>query len=155
MNKKYWLWLVLGIAVFIFQKQGIAFFGAVPNLSLAFLLAVVFFLPNIFWAMVFSGIAGLILKFNIGFSPEILFIVAWPIIVFWYKDKLPSQRIFNFAAVLIIGFVGFYLVFAPQLITSIEFVKDFIISAIFAFITYNLFAVFSETAPRRFRHRLK
>jgi hypothetical protein len=136
--------LLVGALSFI-QVLGFSVFGVKPNLALAVVVAVSFFIVNGQWSIIkgflLVVLAALILKFSPGFTPEILVFALTGVGALIIKNYLPWRNFLNNLFLVVAGTFIFYLILSPNLILSAIFAKELFLNivagiSIFAFLSF-------------------
>jgi len=135
------LFILLVGALSFLQAFGFSVFGVKPNLALAVLIAISFFIANLWEGFLLVLLAALILKFAPGFEKGILtfsLIAAAGLIV---KKYLPWRYFLSNLILIGIGTFIFYLFLNPNLIISVIFLKEIVLNLvagiiIFAFLSF-------------------
>lgn len=123
--------LILLICLLSFiQSLGFSISGVKPDLALVGVIAVSFFVSNLWEGFLLVALAALILKFSPGFESEILTLSLIGAGALMIKKYLPWHYFFSNLILITVGTFIFYLFLAANLIPTIIFFKELILNLI-------------------------
>lgn len=128
-------------ALSLVQSFGFSVFNVKPNLALSALIAVSFFVENIWQGFLLIALSALILKFSPGFEKGIFVLSLIGCGAVLVKRYHPWRYFFGNLILIVLATCVFYLVLAPNLINSILFLQELIFNVlagviIFAFLSF-------------------
>ena len=135
--KFFTLILLVGLLIF-FQVLGFSVFGVKPNLALATIIAISFFVANIWEGFLLVTLVALILKFTPGFAKEILVFTLLGIGAIFIKNYLPWQNFLSNLFLIAVATFIFYLSLTPKFILSAIFAKELFLNIIAGILVFAL-----------------
>lgn len=123
------------------QAFGFSVFGVKPNLALSALIAISFFVENIWQGFLLAALAGLILKFSPGFDSGILILFLIGAAAMFVRKYHPWHYFFgNLISIALATFV-FYVILAENLIGSVVFLKELAFNLIAGMVIFAFLSI--------------